>query len=358
MTGDLRLARRDLSDLAIAAGDRGSGLRGERLGTVAGHRDFVYDPFDAYRAGLVNNPNIAVLGDVGTGKSTFVKMLVRRASERQRRVVVLDPKGEYGGDGGGWWDACSPWTPAAADYVAMVLGVVRGERLSDEEYMAVRDAWHDPATRHAPRPFVAAARHLLAQPTLRGTVRRCLDGDAAAVVNGEGPARRVTEAISVVDLSAYWSGPLMPLVMVAATSVAHTQLYDPDIPGYLVLDESWAVLQSATATQWLRGSWKLSRAVGVSHIVVLHRVADLALESPAALSVLRDCDTHVIHRQRDDDVRELRHVVELSPRDASTIRALPRGSALVHFGSSRSVVTWRPVSGRDVTDTDGAMRAH
>jgi hypothetical protein len=356
--GELRLARRDLSDLAIAAGDRGTGLAGEPMGTVAGHRPFVYDPFDAYRAGLVDNPNIAVLGDVGTGKSTFVKMLVRRASERHRRVVVLDPKGEYGGTAGGWWDACSPWSPAGAEYVAMVLGVVRGDRLTDDEYMAVRDAWHDVVTREAPRPFVAAARHLLAQPGLRGTVRRCLDGDAAAVVNGEGDARRVTDALSVVDLSAYWNGPLMPLVMVAATSVAHTQLYDPAVPGYLVLDESWAVLQSATATHWLRGSWKLSRAVGVSHIVVLHRVADLAIESPAALSVLRDCDTHVIHRQRDDDVRELRHVVDLSPRDARTIHALPRGSALVHYGSSRSVVTWRPVSGVDHTDTDGAMRAN
>ena len=356
--GELRLARRDLADLAIAAGDRGTGLVGERLGTLAGHRDFVYDPFDAYRAGLINNPNIAVLGDVGTGKSTFAKMLVRRASERARRVVVLDPKGEYGGEAGGWWDACSPWTAGGADYVAMVLGVVRGDRLSDEEYMAVRDAWHDPATREAPRPFVAAARRLLSQPTLRGTVRRCLDGDAAAVVNGEGDARQVSEGVCVVNLSAYWSGPLMPLVMVAATSVAHQQLYDPGVPGYLVLDESWAVLQSLAATQWLRGSWKLSRAVGVSHIVVLHRVADLAFESPAALSVLRDCDTHVIHRQRDDDVRELRHVVDLSPRDARTITALPRGSALVHYGSARSVVTWRPVEGRDHTDTEGAMRAH
>jgi type IV secretory pathway VirB4 component len=149
----------------------------------------------------------------------------------------------------------------------------------------------------------------------------------------------------------------MAVVMVAVTSVAHRQLYDRAVPGYLVLDESWAVLQSPAAASWLRGSWKLSRAMGVSHIVVVHRIGDLSLESPTALSVLRDCDTHIVHRQRPADLAELANLISLSPRDERTIADLGRGSAFVHYGAARSIVTWSPVAGYDITDTDGAMRA-
>ena len=42
------------------------------------------------------NPNMIVAGSIGAGKSTVVKMVLDRALERGRRVVVIDPKGEYG----------------------------------------------------------------------------------------------------------------------------------------------------------------------------------------------------------------------------------------------------------------------
>ena len=68
---------------------------GSWVGRVRGG-DFVLDPFDAYQAGLVTNPNVVVAGSIGAGKSTLVKMMVDRALRRGRRVVVVDPKGEYG----------------------------------------------------------------------------------------------------------------------------------------------------------------------------------------------------------------------------------------------------------------------
>jgi polynucleotide 5'-kinase involved in rRNA processing len=45
----------------------------------------VFDPFDAYAAGLVSNPNVIVAGSIGAGKSTIVKMLCDRALCRGRR---------------------------------------------------------------------------------------------------------------------------------------------------------------------------------------------------------------------------------------------------------------------------------
>ena len=57
---------------------------------------FCFDPWELYRRGVVTNPNLLVLGQVGRGKSTFVKTFVWRQLAFGRRAWVVDPKGEYG----------------------------------------------------------------------------------------------------------------------------------------------------------------------------------------------------------------------------------------------------------------------
>ena len=57
---------------------------------------FVHDPFELYRIGVITNPNIVVFGQIGRGKSAFVKTYLYRQAIFGRRIVVLDPKGEYG----------------------------------------------------------------------------------------------------------------------------------------------------------------------------------------------------------------------------------------------------------------------
>ena len=59
---------------------------------------FVFDPFRAYANGLVTNPNMAVFGSPGQGKSALVKTLLSRMdalSGASRFVAIIDPKGEY-----------------------------------------------------------------------------------------------------------------------------------------------------------------------------------------------------------------------------------------------------------------------
>ena len=34
---------------------------------------FVFDPFEVYAQGVVSNPNMVVFGQIGRGKSAFVK---------------------------------------------------------------------------------------------------------------------------------------------------------------------------------------------------------------------------------------------------------------------------------------------
>ena len=61
--------------------EAGLGHRGVYLGTnlLTGGGGFAYDPFEAYQAGLVTNPNMLVAGEPGTGKSSFVKTFLNRA---------------------------------------------------------------------------------------------------------------------------------------------------------------------------------------------------------------------------------------------------------------------------------------
>ena len=70
--------------------------RGVFIGRDLFGGSFVYDPFELYRAGAITNPNMVVLGQIGRGKSAFVKTYLLRQAAFGRRIVILDPKGEYG----------------------------------------------------------------------------------------------------------------------------------------------------------------------------------------------------------------------------------------------------------------------
>ena len=63
---------------------------------------FVFDPFELYAAGVVSNPNMVVFGQIGRGKSAFVKTFLWREAVFGRRAWVVDPKGEYGDLAAAW----------------------------------------------------------------------------------------------------------------------------------------------------------------------------------------------------------------------------------------------------------------
>ncbi|MDQ1391417.1 MAG: hypothetical protein QOF30_394, partial [Acidimicrobiaceae bacterium] len=74
----------------------GLGERGVYIGRDLFGGAFVYDAWELYRAGVLTNPNMIVLGQIGRGKSSFVKALVWRQQVFGRQAWVVDPKGEYG----------------------------------------------------------------------------------------------------------------------------------------------------------------------------------------------------------------------------------------------------------------------
>ena len=76
--------------------EAGLGHEGVLIGRDVLGGSFVYDPFVLYRNGVVTNPNMVVFGQIGRGKSSFVKSYLWRQAVFGRHAWVVDPKGEYG----------------------------------------------------------------------------------------------------------------------------------------------------------------------------------------------------------------------------------------------------------------------
>src|SRR5688572_7090413 len=80
------------------AAEGGLGGAGVYLGgnVLTGGGAFTYDPFEAYRAGLITNPNMLLAGEPGVGKSATAKCFIHRSvGVFGRWVAIADPKGEY-----------------------------------------------------------------------------------------------------------------------------------------------------------------------------------------------------------------------------------------------------------------------
>jgi type IV secretory pathway VirB4 component len=82
--------------------EAGLGQRGVVIGDDLLGGSFVFDPFELYAQGVVSNPNMVVFGQIGRGKSAFVKTFLWRQAVFGRRAWVVDPKGEYGDLAAAW----------------------------------------------------------------------------------------------------------------------------------------------------------------------------------------------------------------------------------------------------------------
>ncbi len=376
----------DLEALRVPDADAGTGLAGRPLGRAVRGGDFVFDPFDAYASGLVSNPNVVVAGAIGTGKSTVVKMMVDRALERGRHVVVVDPKGEYGelaqrhgqrsfAPGRDGW--CTPFPDDDREARALtgaLLASARATALSAEQHFALDVLWEALPAPRPPRLLAALLERARGHLGDRGpspardlavTLHRFVHGDLAGLVDGVGEPLSFADRLVVLDLSASWSSGSLPIVALSATAAAQRVASTRSALGYLVLDEAWALLSDPGALGWLRGSWKLARARGLAHLLVLHRWSDVAavgdegsVGRATAQGLLRECESSWLFRQPPDEAGEMARALGLADAETRLVTSLGRGSALVRYGAHRSVVRVRPDE-RDAgfVDTDAAMRS-
>jgi hypothetical protein len=382
---------------------------------------FRFDPWELYHRGRITNPNLVVLGQLGRGKSTFVKSLVWRQLARGRRAWIVDPKGEYGrlaraggaepirlvpggsvrlnpldvptrlppaldpeapGDAG---PVAGEVVPARVELVASLLSSSLRRPLEPEERAAVELAVRTASGRSAVPTLPDLAEALLrpehsvaTEVGLDGAglaaagrapaleLRRMIQGDLGGMFDGPTSAHIDMGApVVVLDLSATFASPALPLIMTCATAWLQAALARADgVKRLVVIDEAWAILNDLAIARWSQSAFKLSRALGVANVVVVHRVSDLratgadgSAEEKLAAGLLADSETRVVFGQAPSEAEATGELLGLSRAEVELIPRLPRGVALWRVGSRAFLVEHVLADGeRGLVDTDGAMR--
>jgi hypothetical protein len=396
----------------------GAAPRGVVVGRDLLGATFAYDPFELYRRGLLTNPNMVVVGQIGRGKSAFVKTFLWRSAVFGRRAWVVDPKGEYGalahawgvdpvalrpggairlnpldavpeqgqpGDGG--VDVARRRSELLASLSAASLGrpLLPTERSALDVAVAAASQPDHLAEGREPGPTLPSVVDALLRPDAHGAravgtdvvglaadgrnvaleLRRLVAGDLRGMFDGPtSPGIRLDAPLVVLDLSAVYHSAALGILMTCATAWLQAGLEGFDHDGVIVVvDEAWAILGNLGVARWLQSSWKLSRARGVANVAVLHRLSDLETTGPAgseqvglAQGLLADSETRVVYSQPPGEVERAAALFGLSSTEAELVPHLRRGVALWKVGTRSFLVEHRlsPLES-GIVDTDARM---
>lgn len=393
--------------------DIGLGEQGPFIGRdLLGGGPFCFDPWGLYGAEVLTNPNLIVLGQVGRGKSTFVKTFVWRQMIFGRQAWILDPKGEYGPlaaavgvepvvlrPGGqvrlNPLDLGGPASPSRddlpmvtrrqADLVCSLGESTLGRVLTPAERTAVELAVRSAST-ISRNPTLSDVVRLLLDPREEAAaavytdrvslaedgrlvaleLRRLVEGDLAGMFDGATSSHvDLSGRLVVLDLSSVYMSPALALLMSCATGWMQSALSRRDrVKRLVVIDEAWAILHDLAAARWLRSVFKLSRSFGVSTLAVVHRLSDLraagaqgSVQQRLAQGLLADSETRVAFGQPASEADLTSELLSLTRTERDVIVHLPRGIALWKVGG-RSFLVEHVVGGIEApfVDTDSAMR--
>jgi hypothetical protein len=381
--------------------------RGAYIGRNLFGGGFVYDPWELYRAGAVTNPNMLVVGQIGRGKSSFVKAFLWRQQVFGRQAWVVDPKGEYGAlaqasgtrpvrvaPGGAL--RLNPLEPAApsadghdltrqrGELVCSLAAASLGRTLLPHERTAIELAVMSVSGRAAVPTIPAVVKALLRPAASSASavcsdvgglaadgravaleLRRLVQGDLAGMFDG--PTSHGIEMDSrlvVLDLSALYGSPALAILMTCAAAWLQAVLNrDDGVRRLVVVDEAWAILSNLAVARWLQASFKLSRAFGVANVAVVHRLSDLRAaggdgseQQRLAEGLLADAETRVVFAQPPSEVQAATELLGLTTTEAELLPRLPRGVALWKIGS-RSLLIEHRMGAHEVAliDTDARM---
>jgi hypothetical protein len=401
--------------------EAGLGHRGVVIGDDLLGGSFVFDPFELYAAGVVSNPNMVVFGQIGRGKSAFVKTFLWRQAVFGRRAWVVDPKGEYGDLADAWGVRPVALRPGGAirlnpldpgpdvegdagsdasgrrrmELLSSLASACLGRSLLPRERAALGAALAE-ATRATAVPTVPVVVESLLTPTVDAArslrteqrdlledgrdvaleLRRLVHGDLRGMFDGPTTTGLdLSSPLVVLDLSALYSSAALGVLMACATAwlqaaLARTAAGSGGAASgqgrfFLVVDEAWAILSNLGVARWLQSSWKLSRAFGVSNVAVLHRVSDLrsvgasdSEQVALAQGLLSDSETRVVYAQSPGELEAAAELLSLSATETDLLPQLRRGIALWKVGQRSFLVQHRlSATERSIVDTDAAMSA-
>jgi len=388
---------------------------------------FAFSPWELYQLGVITNPNVLLAGVIGRGKSSLAKtLLFRSAAFGVRSYVPGDPKGEYtklartmGCEpvalGRGLSARLNPLDAGARPPVAVGsaaeigwLTTVRNRRLlllaalpetllarrlTPIEYTGLELALDhvtgqlygtDPARLANPTlndvlgalrdPDEAAARDagidsgVLREGTrdLALTLRRLVKGDLAGLFDGQTSVPiDFDQPITVLNLERIQADDtVLSLIMTCSSAWMESALSDPGGgQRYLVYDEAWRLMRHLGLVRRMQEQFKLSRAWGLSNIVIMHRLSDLRAVGEAgseavalAEGLLADCSTRIVYQQEADQVERTRSALGLTDVEAGLLPMLGRGIGLWKIGR-RGFVVEHVIGGAewDLINTDSRM---
>lgn len=365
------------------------GGRGCYIGRDQYGASFCFDPFVLYGSGVITSPNAIVVGEIGSAKSSLAKtLLYRQVGVFGYRGWVIDPKGEYGplcelldarpirlrpgGD-----VRLNPLGPGASgeEGLAVLLAVCAaalGRSLSPEEQSGCREALahacadeSEPTLRgvvaalHEPSPEAAERLHTTPEALAEGCREPALALDA--LCNGalagmfDGPTSEgldLAARLVVLDLSAMYGQRALGILMACATaalrSVIDAERSEEARQTILVVDEGWRVLSHLGIGEWLQSVWKLSRALGMANVAIMHRVSDLTAagdagsrEARLAEGLLADAQTRIVYRQSTDELARSADMLGLTSTEAELVADLQPGQAVWKVGSRSFLVQHR-----------------
>jgi len=362
---------------------------------------FVFDPWQLYQQRIITGLNMLVLGMIGRGKSALVKSLLLRSVLHGVRGVVFDVKGEYTALAEalgctplrlapGGTVRLNPLDPRSslreqAELVEALAATALARSLRPEERTALELALVDARRRTGGEATLPQVVDALLDPTadmampihttpeaMAGScreialeLRRLCDGALAGMFDGPTTAGVDFAApLVVVDLSAVYHSPALPVVMTCVAAWLQTALGSDDARRMVVMDESWRMFSHLAIASWMQQSFKLSRASGTMNVLVMHRLSDLASAGSAgshqvrlAEGLLADTETRVVYGQPASELDGARELLGLSDTEAKLLPQLPRGQALWKVGTRSFLVEHRlsPTELR-LVDTDTRMR--
>ncbi len=388
----------------------GLGGRGVYIGRDLYGGSFCFDAFELYRQRVLTNPNVLVIGAVGSAKSSLVKTYLYRQAVFGRSPWVTDPKGEYGplaralgvrpiriSPGGGV--TLNPLAPYGGweSQLSLLLSVTAaalGRDLAPEENAALREALallndragHEPTLPEVValvlRPTGAMADRLATSPDelARGArdaalgLQRLCDGELRGMFDGPTtPGLTVDGRAVVLDLSSVYHSAALGILMTCAAAWQRAAIADQheraDRDGCRaakvinVADEAWKILGVLGIGEWLQDSFKRSRAYGIQNVIVMHRLSDLSAAGAAgsrevalAEGLMHDAQTRVVYSQYEDEIPRVREALGLTSVECSILPQLDPGIALWKIGRRSFLVQHRyGPEEAELVDTDARM---
>ncbi len=376
--------------LASSAGN----LAGPVIGIDAGAGTvFRFDPWSAYRAGLVTSPGVVVFGKMGTGKSTCVKTVALRLVHAGRHVIVQnDPKGEWapiaralGGPvlridpaGGAVLNPLESgvrpegqdeeeWnsTVAArrATMLRAVVSVLRsGARFTEREEAALDLVLAD-ITQGRVEATLTGVYEALANPTVElvgvcGTeapstlalvLRRVVHGSLAGMFEKHSSVELDQSApMTVVDTSAllHATAEVRALASACIGAWVDSVLRSRDGRFRLVIsEEGWAELRDpyivAAMDERLRmaGEWRCS------NWLIFHELEDMdqfgeegSAQRHQVRGLISKSPIKIIYGQSATAVPNATALLKLNPDEAELLTTLPQGVGLWRIGESAPVL--------------------